>query len=168
MSLPSGSLRALGELGSTIVASAALSSSASVATPLIFARNEQPAVVDDQGLGSSAGGSSDEQRSDWNPHSPALSIRLGSRDRSGRIDFRLAKLARHLLAELDAELVERVDAEQDGIGEGAMLVEGDQRAEARGRAGRGGSSRRPVRRDSRDGDRRSCRRPSAPRPGRRH
>src|SRR3546814_15790153 len=36
----------------------------------------------------------------------------------------------HFLAQLDPELVEGIDAEQHGIGEDAMLVESDQRAEA--------------------------------------
>jgi hypothetical protein len=44
----------------------------------------------------------------------------------GRVD-RLG----HFLAELDPELIERVDAEQDGAREDAVLVKGDQRAERR-------------------------------------
>jgi hypothetical protein len=41
--------------------------------------------------------------------------------------------ARNFLAQFDAELVERVDAEQDGIGEGAMFVKSNQRANGRRR-----------------------------------
>ena len=72
-----------------------------------------------------------------------------SRDRSPSSPVAVERL-RHLLAELDAELVERVDAEQGGIGEGAVLVKGDQRAQASpGRAGRAGSSSRAGRPDRR-------------------
>ena len=91
----------------------------------------------------------------------------GSRDRSSAASSASSSALRHLLAELDAELVERVDAEQGGVGEGAVLVEGDQRAERRAdRAGRAGSSSTAGRRDRRGADRRAARPPSAPRPGR--
>src|SRR5579884_1597690 len=39
------------------------------------------------------------------------------------------ELPRNLLAEFDPELVERIDAKQDGIGECPVLVEGDQSSE---------------------------------------
>src|SRR5690606_11793247 len=42
----------------------------------------------------------------------------------------LRQSLRHFLAQLDTELVEGIDAEQDSIGENAMLIESDQRAEA--------------------------------------
>src|SRR5206468_3225487 len=40
------------------------------------------------------------------------------------------ELAGDRFAELDPELVEGVDPEQHGVGEGAMLIKGDQRAES--------------------------------------
>src|SRR4029078_10110684 len=55
-------------------------------------------------------------------------------ERTGRgIEFALPPRARQFLrdrlAELDSELVERIDPEQHGIGEGAVLIKGDERAE---------------------------------------
>ena len=79
------------------------------------------------------------------------------------------ELPRDVLAELDPELVERVDPEQHRVGEGPVLVEGDQRAErARRRAGRAGSSRSAGCPNSCAADRRSAGPSSAPRPARTH
>src|SRR5512139_2517310 len=44
----------------------------------------------------------------------------------------LLDLLRDLLAQFDPELVERIDPHQHAVGEGAVLVEGDQRAEGGG------------------------------------
>ena len=75
--------------------------------------------------------------------------------------------SRHLLAELDAELVERVDAEQRRIGEGPVLVKGDQGAQVSAdRGGRAGSSSTAGRPDRDGADPRRRGPPSRRRPGR--
>src|SRR4029453_4636748 len=62
--------------------------------------------------------------------SAPASTRRGSRapPPSRRVEARaprlVVELARHFLAQLDPELVERVDPDQHRIGESAMLVEG--------------------------------------------
>src|SRR3546814_7800835 len=57
--------------------------------------------------------------------------RLHQRLRRGvELDRPFGKTLRHFLAQLDPELVERIDAEQHGVGEDAMFIESDTRAEA--------------------------------------
>ena len=46
----------------------------------------------------------------------------------GLLILALGELAGDLLAELDAELVERIDPHQDRVGEGPVLVERNERA----------------------------------------
>jgi hypothetical protein len=57
---------------------------------------------------------------------------LGQQRRGAGVKFGLALVngIGDLLAQFDAELVKRVDAQQDRIGKSAMFVERDQRAKA--------------------------------------